>query len=175
MTAYILKLGFKTCNINVKAQKIDSSTLKMFQIVLTSFQVKDKLGKARFFQKIFLLIDVSIEVILRMLFLILNNANIQFAKKKLTWKFYTIVKVLSTIKKIRIMNKKKFAKMALDKNIKGFVVYLTSFSLNKPTIIIHLARKAHIALFITKEMQILAKYSNFLDIFQKRKFWSYWR
>ena len=50
---YILKLGLKVCSINVKVQKIDGFTLKMFEIVLASFQIEDKLGKARFFQKTF--------------------------------------------------------------------------------------------------------------------------
>lgn len=41
---YISKLGLKICFIDVRAQKIDNSTLKIFEIVLTSFQIKDKPG-----------------------------------------------------------------------------------------------------------------------------------
>lgn len=37
MLAYILKLGFRVCRINVEAQKIDDSTFETFKIVLTSF------------------------------------------------------------------------------------------------------------------------------------------
>ena len=55
-------------------------------MVLASFQIKDKLGRARFFQKTFLLTDLNIEVVLRMPFLTLSNADIQFARKELTWR-----------------------------------------------------------------------------------------
>ena len=47
--AYTAKLGFKSYHTNVGVQKIDSSTLKTFKIVLASFQVEDKISKARFF------------------------------------------------------------------------------------------------------------------------------
>ena len=76
---YISKLGLKVCSTNIGVQKIDGFTLKTFEMVLTSFQVKDTLGKARFFQEIFLLMDLSIEIGLKMPFLSLNNANIKFA------------------------------------------------------------------------------------------------
>lgn len=46
---YVSKLGFKVCYTNVKAQKIDSSIFKTFEIVLTIFQIKDKLGITWFF------------------------------------------------------------------------------------------------------------------------------
>ena len=43
---YTLKLGFKIHSTNIGVQKIDDSTLEIFRIVLTSFQVKNKLKKA---------------------------------------------------------------------------------------------------------------------------------
>ena len=80
----ISKLGLKICTINVEVQKIDSSTLKTFEKILASFQIKDTFEKARFFQKTFLLADLNIEIVLEMLFLTLSNADIKFAWKKLT-------------------------------------------------------------------------------------------
>ena len=53
-------------------------------MVIAGFQVEDKLGRARFFQESFLLAETSMEVVLRMPFFTLSNANIQFAEKKLT-------------------------------------------------------------------------------------------
>ena len=53
-------------------------------MIIAGFQVDDKLGKARFFQESFLLAETSIELVLRMPFLIFSNANIQFAEKELT-------------------------------------------------------------------------------------------
>lgn len=48
----------------------------MFGIILASFQVDDKLRKSRFFQKTFLIANISVEMVLGILFLIYNNANI---------------------------------------------------------------------------------------------------
>ena len=47
--AYASKLGLRVRQTNLGAQKIDGSTLKRFEIVLASFQVEDKFGRARFF------------------------------------------------------------------------------------------------------------------------------
>ena len=76
---YASKLGLKVRSIDVKAQKIDGSTLKMFEMVLASFQIEDTLKKAQFFQKMILLVNFSIEIVLKMPFLTLSNANIKFA------------------------------------------------------------------------------------------------
>lgn len=58
--------------------------------------------------------DISVEVVLSMLFLTFSNANIQFVKRELIWRSYTIVEALQTIKQVEFINKKKFAKVALD-------------------------------------------------------------
>ena len=47
-------------------------------------------------------------------FFIFSNADIQFIKKKLIWGFYIIKKALPTIQRVELINKKKFAKAALD-------------------------------------------------------------
>lgn len=62
--------------INVKTKKNNNFTFETFKIVLVNFQVENKLGQAWYFQKTFLLADISVELILRMFFLIFNNANI---------------------------------------------------------------------------------------------------
>ena len=76
---YTSKLGLEIYFTNVKVQKTNDFIFKTFEIVLASFQVKNKLRRPRFFQKTFLLTDFSIEVVLRMPFLTLSNANIKFA------------------------------------------------------------------------------------------------
>ena len=81
---YAAKLGLKVRKTDIGAQQIDGSTLKTFEMVLADFQVEDKLGRARFFQKTFLLANISTEVVLGILFLTLSNADIQFVEKKLT-------------------------------------------------------------------------------------------
>lgn len=65
---YMLKLDFKICHVDIKICKINNSIFKMFEIVLASFQIKDKLEKAQFFHKIFLLADTSLEIMLNILF-----------------------------------------------------------------------------------------------------------
>lgn len=81
--AYILKLGFQIRHIDVKTPTMKSSICKTFRIVLTSFQIEDKLEKIKFFQKVFLLINLSIEIVLKMFFFIFNKRNIYFLKKQL--------------------------------------------------------------------------------------------
>lgn len=85
--AYAAKLGFKVQPINVKAQKIDSFLFKIFDMVLASFPIEDKLGQPRFFQETFLVANTSLAVILNMLFLTLSNAIVLFKARKLIWQF----------------------------------------------------------------------------------------
>lgn len=51
--AYMSKLGFKVITTNIIAQKIDSSIFQIFQIVYTSFHVKNKLERLDFSKKSF--------------------------------------------------------------------------------------------------------------------------
>ena len=76
--AYAAKLGLGIQETDIGPEKIDGSTLNTFGIVLADFQVEDKLGRTRFFQKTFLVANTTSEVILEMPFLILSNVDIQF-------------------------------------------------------------------------------------------------
>ena len=58
-------------------------------------------------------------------FLTFSIANIKFAQKKLTWKSYNAAKALPTTKQVEIIERKEFAKTALDKYIKTFMMYMT--------------------------------------------------
>ena len=127
--------------------------------------MENTLGRAQFFQETFLLADFSVEVVLGMPFLTLSNADIKFAQKKLTWRSYTTAEALPTTKRVEIINRKEFAKAALDEHVEAFVVHVTSLS----TMAIHPARKAQIALLVAKEVQILSKYSDFSDVFLEEK------
>lgn len=49
MPIYILKLSLGIDYINVKTQKYNCSIFKMFEIVLASFHIEDKLEKVWFF------------------------------------------------------------------------------------------------------------------------------
>lgn len=39
---YTAKLGLKVCQTDVRAQKIEGSTFKIFKILLANFEVEDK-------------------------------------------------------------------------------------------------------------------------------------
>ena len=164
---YASKLGLKIRPIDVGAQKIDGSTLLTFGMVLASFRVEDMLGRARFFQETFLLADLSIKVVLQIPFLTFSNANIQFAQKELTWRSYTTAEALPTTKRVEIIDRKEFAKAALDKHVEAFVVHVTSLSLNSMSI--YPAREAQIASLVAKEVKIPTKYSDFSDVFSEEK------
>ena len=69
------------------------------------------------------------EVVLGMPFLTLSNADIQFAEKELTWKTYTTEDALPTTRRVELIDKKEFAKAALDENIETFVMHVSSLSL----------------------------------------------
>lgn len=84
-------------------------------------------------EKTFLLADISLEIVLGMFFFIFSKADILFVEKKLILRFYSTIKAISTIKRVEMINKKKFAKTVLDGNFETFVIYVTSlnYSLNK--------------------------------------------
>ena len=49
-------------------------------MMIINFQIEDKIGKPKFFYKIFLIINIKFAVILKMFFLKLNNADMLFDK-----------------------------------------------------------------------------------------------
>ena len=97
---YAKRLGLKTWKTNVRAQKIDDSTLKTFGIVIADFQVEDKGGRPRFFQETFLVANTKFEMVLRMLFLKISNADIAFGEGTLSWKSYTTKEALPTTEQV---------------------------------------------------------------------------
>ena len=133
--------------------------------------MEDKLGKTRFFEETFLLADISVEMVLGMFFLTLSNANLQFPKKELTWRSYTIAKALPTTKRVELFDKKEFIKAALNKNSETFMVYVATLEAPLSGMTIHPAQKAHIAALKQDEapIKVPAKYSNFSDIFSEKK------
>ena len=74
--AYIAQLGFKVQKTDVNAQKIDEFLLKIYSIAIVAFQIFDKLGHSYFFQKTFLLAEISIKIFLGILFLTFSNIDI---------------------------------------------------------------------------------------------------
>lgn len=113
--------------------------------------------------------DFSIEIMLVMSYLTLDNANVSFSDLKFTYKFYFIAKTLSTTKWVELINKEKFTKATLNKKIKVFLMYTIFFSLNRSIMSIYLVKKIQIASLIANKVLISAKYSDFSKVFSKKK------
>ena len=100
-------------------------------MIIARFSIQDKSGKIWFFEETFLLVDTSMEVVLRMLFLTLSKAGILFDTKSFIWRSYNIAKALYIA---RWINYIKFAKVILDEISKTFVEYLVPLEALKPAI-----------------------------------------
>ena len=72
------QLGLRIRKTNIGAQKIDSTTLETYGMVVSTFSVLDKDGRERFFKESFLLADISPDVVLGITFLTMSNADIDF-------------------------------------------------------------------------------------------------
>ena len=102
---YAMKLSLCATKIDIRAQKIDRSHLDTLEIVIADYSVKNKLKKVRFFQEIFLLANIDLEVVLGMLFLTFSKADIQFAEQELDLRTYTTTKTLPITRKVEIIDK----------------------------------------------------------------------
>ena len=99
-------------------------------------------------------------------FLTLSNADVQFIENKLSCRSYSTAEALPTSKQVKLIDKKEFAKAALDKNFETFVVHIASLNLVPG---IHPDRKAQIASLLNKEVKILEEYLDFANIFLEEK------
>ena len=99
-------------------------------------------------------------------FLTLSNADVQFVEKELTWRTYTTTEALLTTKRVELIDKKEFAKAALDENSETFVVHVASLNMTPG---IYPDRAAQIASLLAKEVRIPDKYSDFANVFSEAK------
>ncbi len=171
--AYAVELGLTTWKTSVGAQKIDGLPLETYSMALSWFSIQDSLKRVWFFEETFLLTDISIEIVLGMLFLSLSNANIEFAElENLTWRLYTEAEALSTTSRVELIHKREFAKAALNKNSETFVVHVAALEL--PTAMpIHVSRALQVLddpMLVDLQwdkapIKIPAKYSSYADVF----------
>lgn len=75
---FVKKLSLWIYKNKVNTQNIDSSKLNTFGILIASLLVEDKEERSRFFEKKFLLADISIDITLGIPFLTLSNVKINF-------------------------------------------------------------------------------------------------
>ncbi len=128
--AYAEELGLTTRKTSVGALKIDGSSLETHGMALARFSLQNSLGRIWFFEETFLLTNTSMEVILVMPFLSFSNADVKFAELgKLTGRSYTTAEALPTTSWVKLIDKKEFAKAALDGNSETFVVHVAALEL----------------------------------------------
>ena len=136
-------------------------------MIIATFQILDKLERVCFFQESFLLADISMEMILKMLFLTLSNADIQFAEKEITWRFYITKEVLPTTQTVELINKKEFSRAAFNEKSETFVVHIAALEALLVGIAIHLSQAAQIASLKQDETptKVPPKYTDYADVF----------
>ena len=103
-------------------------------MVIANFQVEDKVGRPRFFQKIFLVADIKFEVVLGMPFLKISNANIVFGKGTLMWKSYITNKALPSTEQVQLVDPKEFVIAVLNTDSETFIVYVAIWEREKMAI-----------------------------------------
>ena len=81
--AFAEKFGLVVWTTNVGAQKIDSTIFETYEMVVAAFLVTDQSNRVRFFKEIFLVANISPNIVFGILFLSLSGVNIDFPKKEL--------------------------------------------------------------------------------------------
>lgn len=76
-----------------------------------------------------------------MFFLTFSNVDVLFTNQKLNWRSYITAKALPIIWQIKIIDKKKFAKVILNKDFKTFVIHVATLEAPLARMTIHLSQK----------------------------------
>ena len=167
--AFAKRLGLVVRATNVGAQKIDSTTFEIYGMVVATFSVIDQADRVRFFEKTFLVANVSPHVVLGMPFLTLSGADVDYPKRELRWRSYIIEEALPTTKRVKLVRKKEFTATAFHPRHKTFIVHVASFESPSSTQEgdVHLFRRAQIAALVANKAHtsISTEYSDFADVF----------
>ncbi len=150
----------------MRAQKIDSTILETYEMVVFTFSVIDKDNRERFCEESFLLADVKPDIMLGIPFLIICNANIDLQARNLQWRFYTTRDILSTTWQVELIEKKEFVVVALTLEHEAFVVHVAALNVNLGDEV-HPSKRALIAHLKVDEasFEVPSKYVNFPDVF----------
>ena len=104
--------------------------METYRIIVFIFFILDKDNKEMFFKESFLLADFNPDIVLKMLFLIMNSIDIDFQAQDFQWRSYTIGEILLTTKQIELIGKKKFATIALNLKYKAFIIYVAILNID---------------------------------------------
>ena len=100
--------------------------LDTYGIVVTAFLVKDKANQVKFFEETFLMANVSSKVVHGMPCLTLSSGNIDFLGFELQWRTYNTEEVLPTTRRVKLVDKKKFAAAMLDPEYETYIIHVES-------------------------------------------------
>ena len=97
-------------------------------MVITDYSVKNKLRRVLFLLETFLFVNISLELVLAMSFLILSKADVLFANQKFVISTYTATEALPTTRMMETIDKSKFAAAALNVDNETFVVHIADLA-----------------------------------------------
>ena len=134
-------------------------------MVVAVITVVNKANQLRFFGETFLVANISPEIVLGMLFLILSNGDVDFLGQKLWWRMYTTEKALPTTKHVKLVGKEEFVAAVLKPEYKTYIVHVLFFT--STLLDIYYSQISQISSSIAKNafMKVLDKYTNFADVF----------
>ena len=113
--------------------------------------------------------DVKPDIVLKMPFLIISNADVDFQAWDLQWRSYITGDVLPTTRQVELIGKKKFTDTALDLEHEAFIVYIAVLNIDLDDEM-HPSRKAQIAHLKADEAptKVPSKYIDFADVFSPK-------
>lgn len=83
-----------------------------------------------------MLANTSTKVVLKIFLISSSNINMKYIElKQLISRYYNTSKTLSNISQVKLINKKNFAKVVLDNNIKTFLIYISVVEVMKKLLI----------------------------------------
>lgn len=108
----------------------------------------DKEKKSHFFERICLLVDISMDIAFKMLFFTLSNVEVKFNNWNLKWKLFTAIKAPFITWRVELLRKKEFAVATFDSENEIFVIYVAFSAIFEE---IYLFQKTQIALLKVDE------------------------
>ena len=129
----------------------------------------DKDNRKRFFDESCLLADIKPDIVLKLFFLTMSNADIDFHTQDLQFSSYTTENILPTTRRVKLIGKKEFAAAAPNLEHKALIVHIVGLSVNANDEV-HLLKKDQLAHPKANEtsIKVSSKYADFADIFSPK-------
>lgn len=119
------KLGLGICKTNESGQKINSNRVETCGIIIAFFLINDQNQKSHFFQKTFILAEISMDTDYRILFFILSNIKVKLQNQEFDFRLYTTAEIIFTTKQVDLAEKIELSATAFDLQHNILVVHLS--------------------------------------------------